>query len=127
MIFSSQQIRGDGIGTREVFPTINLEIPKDFGLETGVYAAKVKFSDDVTKTYKAALHYGSRPTFEKSKPSLEIYILSDNLTDKHSKHLEVQVVGKIRPIMTFASSFELKNQIKKDIIHINDLLGRVHK
>jgi len=121
--FKSHQIKGDGIGSKQVFPTINLRVPgEDFDLETGVYAAFCTI--DATR-YRTALHYGPRPTFEKTANTIELYILSKNIKpNKKNQEIEVELIEKIRPIKAFATASDLKTQIKEDILKINEILNK---
>ena len=72
MIFESTHIKGKGRGKPMGFPTINLEIPENFKLKNGIYAAKVTIEN---KTFVAALHYGPVPTFGDLQKSLEVYLI----------------------------------------------------
>lgn len=124
MMFTSYQIRGDGIGTKEVVPTINLQVPDDFDLKTGIYAARAYFTHDHNKVvYKSALHYGPRPTFDKSQISLELYVLSPSFEKNHSEQVEVEVIKWIRPIKKFTNSAKLRGQIQKDVEAIDQVFS----
>jgi len=123
IIFKSRQIKGDGVGSAKVFPTINLKIPEqNFSLPNGVYAA---FCTIAETKYKAALHFGPRPTFDKKINSLELYILSEKLQPYDTnQEIWVEAVERIRPIMTFGSPSDLKKQIGEDILKINEILDK---
>ncbi len=126
MTFKSYQIRGDGIGAKEVVPTINLQVPHDFGLKTGIYAARASFTHDHNKViYKSALHYGPRPTFGKIDISLELYILFPDLEKNHGEQVEVEVIKWIRPIKKFTNSTELRDQISRDVEEINNAFSNL--
>ena len=42
------------------YPTINLEIPRDFDIEEGTYSVEVIV---YRRNYQAVMHYGRSPTF----------------------------------------------------------------
>ena len=119
MKFTSKQIKGDGIGSRHVVPTINLLVPKTFRVEPGVYACYCKI--DKVK-YEGALHFGPRPTFDKRQYSLELHILAQKIYPYDvNQNIEVDIVKWIRPNMIFKSPQDLKRQIGEDIQKINDV------
>lgn len=126
MQFTSHKITGDGIGSRDVVPTINLAIPPDFSLKQGVYAARVTlhYSSKQSRTYDGALHYGPRPTFHNLSMTLELHILS-KLEDPSFSHdsIQVTVCDFIRPVRAFASPDDLKQQIMSDISAIKKALA----
>ncbi|MFO0703403.1 MAG: riboflavin kinase [Patescibacteria group bacterium] len=119
----SKKIKGDGIGSREVVPTINLIVPQDLPsiLERGIYAAWCKIGK---KNYKTALHFGPRPTYKKSYDTLELYILDKYKANSKVENgeIEVEIVKKIRNILDFNTSSELRAQIVKDVQDIEKIL-----
>lgn len=121
MVFQSKQIQGLGRGKEVGFPTINLTIPNDFDLETGIYAAWVIIDD---KTYKGALHYGPIPTFDFKNNSLEVYLLNilDNIPQTENKIIEIDIVERIRDIMKFMEVDDLTEAIAKDVEKVNKIL-----
>ncbi|KKP50342.1 MAG: Riboflavin kinase [Candidatus Roizmanbacteria bacterium GW2011_GWA2_33_33] len=125
MIFESTHIKGKGRGKPMGFPTINLEIPENFKLKNGIYAAKVTIEN---KTFVAALHYGPVPTFGDLQKSLEVYLIGvtplrqgfagqadyglENLDDKIIK---VEIIKFLRDIIKFKLVEELVKQIEEDV------------
>lgn len=122
MLFHSHQIKGIGRGKQIGCPTINLEIPKDFGLDAGVYSSWVVIND---KTYKGALHYGPIPTFNQPHSTMEVHLIDitdDNFPKINGQQIEIDIVEKIRDILTFSDSDELIEHIGKDIKKIKSML-----
>lgn len=122
MLFYSHQIKGIGRGRQIGCPTINLEIPKDFILDIGVYSAWVVIND---KTYKGALHYGPIPTFNQIHNTMEVHLIDitdDNFPEIKGSIIELDIVEKIRDILNFSDSDELIEQIEKDIKKIKNML-----
>ena len=125
MIFESTHIKGKGRGKPMGFPTINLEIPENFKLKNGIYAAKVTIEN---KTIVAALHYGPVPTYGDLQKSLEVYLIGvtplrqgfagqsdyglENLDDKIIK---VEIIKFLRDIIKFKLVEELVKQIEEDV------------
>lgn len=122
MLFYSYQIKGVGRGKEIGCPTINMEIPKDFILDEGVYSAWVVIND---KTYKGALHYGPIPTFDQAENTMEVHLIDitdDNFPEINGQQIEVDVVQKLRDVFTFTDSYELMDQIEKDIKKVRSML-----
>lgn len=122
MVFQSMQIKGAGRGKKLGYPTINLEIPKNFHSKEGVYAAWVTIGHN---QYKAAGHYGPVPTFHSEKKNLEFFlidVLADNLDAFHTKPISFELIEYVRPVKKFESPKRLKNQITKDVKKITDIL-----
>ncbi len=121
MVFQSKQIHGLGRGKEVGFPTINLTIPEDFDLETGVYAVWVIIDD---KTYKGALHYGPIPTFDLKNYSLEVHLLNivDNMPDTEDRIIEVDIVERLRDVKKFMEVYDLTEAILKDVEKVNRIL-----
>lgn len=122
MVFESFQIKGKGRGRKIGIPTVNLEIPKNFRLQTGVYAARVSAED---KTYKGALHFGPVPVFNDAAESLEVYLLdieTDFLPDLFEKKIRVEIVKKIRNIKNFPTPKAMVERIQRDIEEVKKAL-----
>lgn len=126
MSFHSYQIKGKGVGTSDVVPTINLAIPSSLDLPFGVYAARVILEDKLgKKQYNGALHFGPRPTDQDPSSSLELHILDAQQfdTDYNAEEIDVEIVQFIREIRTFDNFAQLRDQIQKDIVKIQEVLG----
>ncbi len=112
---TTRQVRGKGRGRILGFPTINLAIPKKFILKNGVYAVWVILGK---KKYKGALHYGPIPTFDLTKKSLEVYLITEDnklIPSPIKSSIKVKIIQKIRNVIHFNNADELKMQMKKDV------------
>lgn len=116
-----RKIEGQGRGTTIGIPTINFEIPSDLLLPYGVYAGWLISQN---KKYASAIHYGPKPTFAETAPSLEAYILTGLIKDL-SDSLSLEMVQQIRNSNSFhfSSQKELLAQIQKDIGDIKKVLA----
>lgn len=105
LIFTGKTKRGDGIGKKIGFPTINIETTKK--TPKGVYAAYAEISG---KKYKGILHCGPRPSFRKMQWRNEIYLF-----DFYSEHLHQRKKKEILPENTPVTFFIEKRirRIKK--------------
>jgi len=108
--------RGLGLG----FPTANLYLSKKIFLPYGVYAAWVPWKGHF---YQAAVNIGVCPTFGKNNDeSVEVHLLNFN-EDLYGKKLQVYLISYLRPEITFSSPEALKNQLAKDVVQVNLILG----
>lgn len=125
-IIHSRKIRGEGVGTKDVVPTINLEVPSDIELPHGVYAARVilRYPED-RRMLPAALHFGPRPTVKDQTPSLEVHVLDTHDLDEdyNAEEIHVEIVQYIRTIKKFHTFIQLRDQIQRDIVQIRGVLG----
>lgn len=124
----SRKIRGEGIGTRNIVPTINLEVPSGIELPYGVYAARVilRYPED-TRMSPAALHFGPRPTVKDQIPSLEVHVLDTRELDEgyNAEEIHVEIVQYIRAIKKFDTFAQLRGQIQTDIVQIQEVLAHM--
>ncbi len=112
-IYKGYVIAGQGIGSKELLPTINLEpsvLGSDFGF--GVYSCFVYVLD---KKYLAMMHYGRRST--DSNISLEFHVI-DQIIDLELTTLTFQPIKYIRGVLEFESLHDLKKQLGLDLIKI---------
>ncbi len=108
--------KGDGLGQKIGFPTINLKDTDDLCLKEGVYAGIVN------DKFLAAVNYGKRPTVSKETvKKVEIHILEefDNAIEKNP--IKLDFLDFIREEKRFESLYDLRKQIEKDIELIRSL------
>ncbi len=104
--------RGDGIGHKMGFPTINQFFPEDFIIpKYGVYASRVKLDG---KYYCAVTNVGVRPTVSGESLRSETCIF-DFEGDLYGRNVEVSLLKFLREEKKFASLDELKEAVNKDI------------
>jgi riboflavin kinase/FMN adenylyltransferase len=121
-------VKGDGIGKKELVPTINMVPPTEPKITTGVYAARVQLVRD-GPWYVGALHYGPRPTYGKDQISLEVYLIGVKPQDLpiFSKVETLHIVRRVREIIHFKNSADLRAQIKLDVSTISRVLNMERK
>lgn len=104
--------RGDGIGHKMGFPTINQFFPEDFIIpKYGVYASRVKLDG---KYYCAVTNVGVRPTVSGESLRSETCIFNFE-GDLYGRNVEVSLLKFLREEKKFASLDELKEAVNKDI------------
>jgi riboflavin kinase/FMN adenylyltransferase len=109
---SAKVVSTDKRGQRLGFPTANLDVRPEQALPgNGVYATITQVD---RRQFASATNIGTRPTFESNKKTVETHLLNyeGNL---YGKELRIKFMRKLRDEKRFASSEELKAQIKKDV------------
>lgn len=110
--------KGDGIGHKLGFPTINQFFPEDFIIpKYGVYASRVKIGEDC---YSSVTNIGTRPTVsgENMRSETCIFDFEGNL---YGKRVEVSLMRFLREEKKFASLSELKEAVSKDIAKAKEI------
>lgn len=108
---SGNVVHGRGKGREFNFPTANLEFKKSKMLpKYGVYKTRVIIDDNA---YIAITNVGSKPTFTDFVPTVESHII-DFDDDIYQKHIKVEFLEYLRPIIKFESVEDLANQIESD-------------
>ncbi len=103
-------VKGQGIGKKEIYPTLNLYI-KDYILpKDGVYASRVKINK---KYYNCVTFIGNRVSSDNNF-AVETHIIDKNINEKVD-FVELYFVDYIRDNAKFSSFCELKKQISIDI------------
>ncbi len=107
-------VRGDRMGKRLGWPTINV-VPEG-ALEPleGVYATRVYFPS-FPATFDAATNIGTRPTvYENYQRVIESHIL-DFGSDVYGEQVEIFFHRRLRDEMLFDSVMALSSQIRRDV------------
>ena len=102
-------IKGQGLGKKELFPTLNVEVQKYVVPKDGVYATKVLIDK---KLHKSVTFIGIRESTD-SKFACETYVIDKEVPKVDE--VEIFFTDYIRENRKFDSLKELKEQIKKDI------------
>lgn len=101
--------RGEGVGKQIGYPTINIVMPKEKGLE-GVYVCGVYIEG---KKYFGAGYVGEKKGLADGKFICEVYLFG-KCGDVYGCRAEVTLLKKIRDVQKLDNLKELKEQIAKD-------------
>lgn len=118
MIITGKTQKGRGIGRKIGFPTLN--IPYN-GKLRGVFAAKVFLNG---KWYCAAVHIGSKPTFDDADLVCEAYLIEWNGDVAPKVSLKINILKRIRDSKKFDTIGELKQQISRDVEFVKNCYNR---
>ncbi|QQF51885.1 bifunctional riboflavin kinase/FAD synthetase [Campylobacter fetus] len=104
-------IRGQGLGKKSIYPTLNLVVEPYIAPKNGVYATRTKIGDD---TYSSITFIGNRFTTDGAF-SIESHLFDVDLKDNIDE-VRVCFIERIRDNFKFNSLDELKTQISKDML-----------
>ncbi|UCM99506.1 bifunctional riboflavin kinase/FAD synthetase [Sulfurimonas sp. SWIR-19] len=116
-----KRVDGQGLGSRELVPTINLSVKGFLLPKEGVYATLTRI-DDEEHFHPSVSFIGHRITTDGSF-AVETHILDGTVTCKEKA--EISFVDFIRNNEKFDSLENLKEAIKKDITIANQMLKRL--
>ncbi|MBU1992159.1 MAG: riboflavin kinase [Patescibacteria group bacterium] len=102
--------RGNGLGKKLGFPTVNINIA-GFNIGHGIYVCKVMLKG---KEYNGVMHYGPKSVPDRLDETCEIHLL-DFDEDVYGEPVSVTVLDKIRETRKFDSEEELAKQIELDV------------
>ena len=114
---SGEVVKGQGVGGRELVPTLNL-IAKGYILpQSGVYAT---ISEIEGVRYKSVSFLGHRLSTD-GEFAIESHLL-DTYLPQAPKNLKIHFFQKIRENQKFDSLLELREQISQDILQAKKIL-----
>ncbi|QKG29046.1 bifunctional riboflavin kinase/FAD synthetase [Campylobacter sp. RM16187] len=110
-------IKGQGIGQKELVPTLNLDVKNYLLPIEGVYATRTRIG---YKTYGSVTFIGNRLSTD-GKFSVETHVINENISN--ASHVAVCFIKRLRGNMKFADLSSLKAQIKFDISEASKFVG----
>ena len=106
--------KGDRMGRRIGFPTINLKSENELYPRDGVYVTKVLLRS-FERTFTCVTNIGRRPTvYEDYATTVESYIL-DFSSDVYGEPIRLSFYERLRDERVFPSMLELTAQIRRDV------------
>ncbi len=122
---SGPVVRGQGIGSKQTVPTLNLDPP---GLELpadGVYITRTCDLDSASR-WNSITNVGMRPTFRGEARTIETFLL-DPLEGPAPARIRVAFLRRVREERKFASPEALKQQIFRDVGRAESFFRRTAK
>lgn len=106
--------KGDRMGRKIGFPTINLRSENELYPRDGVYVTKVLLRS-FERTFSCVTNIGRRPTvYEDYATTVESYIL-DFSSDVYGEPIRLMFFERLRDEKVFPSMLELTAQIRRDV------------
>ena len=117
-------VKGQGLGRKLNFPTVNLRVEEDYKLVPmkGVYAVKTRVKG---QEILGMMNIGFRPTVGGDGRTIEIHLL-DFQGDLYGEKLRVDVLDRLRDEQKFESVEALKTQLKKDELETRSVLSKLN-
>jgi riboflavin kinase/FMN adenylyltransferase len=106
-------VSGQGIGSKQTVPTLNLATPNEILPKNGVYVTRTRDLDS-GRRWRSITNVGYRPTFDGAALTIETFLL-DPLGDAAPRRIEVSFLAFIRDERKFESPVALKSQILRDV------------
>jgi riboflavin kinase/FMN adenylyltransferase len=106
-------IHGDGRGTKQTVPTLNLETHAEVLPKVGVYVTRTSESNG-SRSWPSITNIGYRPTFNGHGISIETFLLS-SLEAESPQEISVGFLRWVRDEQKFESADALKAQILRDV------------
>ncbi|EJF06314.1 FAD synthase [Thiovulum sp. ES] len=107
----AKHFRERGLGSQEIFPTLNLQNRNFLFPKSGVYKTETKIKKEVLESIT---FIGNRESSD-NKFSFETHVLDRDLENRNFGEIETQFLSFIRENRKFGNLSELKKQIQKDI------------
>jgi riboflavin kinase/FMN adenylyltransferase len=106
--------RGDRMGRKIGFPTMNLQPDNELYPKDGVYFTSVRI-ESFERTFACVTNIGRRPTvYEDFATTIESFIL-DFSSDVYGERVRLSFFERVREEMTFPSMLDLTAQIRRDV------------
>jgi riboflavin kinase/FMN adenylyltransferase len=117
---TGEVIKGQGLGKKLNYPTINIHIKEDYKLtpKTGVYIVMSLIDH---KTVYGIMNIGYRPTLNGKHQTIEVHLL-DFTGDLYGKQVRIEMIKRLRDEQKFESVEALIGQIKKDELFAREWL-----
>jgi riboflavin kinase/FMN adenylyltransferase len=118
-------VRGAERGATIGFPTANVSVAPDLALPAyGVYVTRAHLGD---ATYDSVTNIGMRPTFDETRPTIEVHLLdfpaSGGEADIYERELRIDLLHRLRAEQRFSGVDELVAQIKRDVQATRDFFA----
>jgi riboflavin kinase/FMN adenylyltransferase len=116
-------VHGEGRGSKETVPTLNLDTQAEVLPKTGVYVTRTRESNG-TQNWPSITNIGYRPTFNGHGLSIETYLLS-SLEGAPPEEISVEFLRWVRDERKFENAEALKAQILRDVGRAQAFFRRV--
>jgi riboflavin kinase/FMN adenylyltransferase len=118
-------VSGQGIGSKQTVPTLNLASLNEVLPKNGVYVTRTRDLDS-GRRWRSITNVGYRPTFDGAGLTIETFLL-DPLADAGPRRIEVSFLAFIRDERKFENPEALKAQILRDVGVASRLHRRLEK
>jgi riboflavin kinase/FMN adenylyltransferase len=106
-------VQGEGRGSKETVPTLNLDTPAEVLPNNGVYVTRTREAS-TGREWPSITNVGTRPTFDGRNRTIETYLLSA-LEGAPPREIAVEFLRWVRDERKFENAETLKAQILRDV------------
>ena len=106
-------VRGEGVGSKQTVPTLNLETQAEVLPKTGVYITRTH-DKGRSREWPSITNVGYRPTFDGHRLTIETYLLAPLEGDAPAE-IAVEFLRRVRDERKFDDAAALKAQILRDV------------
>ncbi len=105
-------VSGEGRGSKQTVPTLNLDTKAETVPQNGVYVTRTR--DGGGREWPSITNIGFRPTFDGHSRTIETYLLSP-LGGPTPERITVELLRRVRDERKFENAEALKAQILRDV------------
>lgn len=117
---SGKVVLGEKVGRSLGFPTANVDLRRRQSAVMGIFAVRVHGLSDGVKDAVASV--GTRPTFDGTKPLLEVHIFDFN-KDIYGEYIHVDFIARLRGQVKYDEIDELVAQMHRDADNAKSILA----
>lgn len=118
-------VHGEGRGSKQTVPTLNLDTQAEVLPKTGVYLTRTRESIG-PRNWPSITNIGFRPTFNGHGLTIETYLLS-SLDGAPPEEISVEFLRWVREERKFENAEALKAQILRDVGHAQAYFRRLQQ
>ena len=122
---SGPVVSGQGIGSRQTVPTLNLQPGPDLLVPRGVFITET-FDPATGRRWQSITNNGVRPTFGGDHLTVETFLLSP-FSPPAPDYITVEFRSFLRPEQAFPDAQALRSQILRDVARAQSYWRRVAK
>ena len=116
-------VHGEGIGSKQTVPTLNLDTQAEILPKTGVYVTRTHERAG-SREWPSITNVGHRPTFNGNKLTIETYLLAP-LGGATPQQIAVEFLRWVREEKKFPDPGALKAQILRDVSRAQSYFRRL--
>jgi len=117
---SGKIVMGEKLGRTLGFPTANVDLRRKQSAVMGIFAVRVQGLPDGPRDAVASV--GTRPTFDGTKPLLEVHLF-DFDQDIYGEYIHIDFVARLRSEVKYDSVDELVAQMHRDADNARSILA----
>jgi riboflavin kinase/FMN adenylyltransferase len=116
-------VHGEGVGSKQTVPTLNLDTSGEVIPRDGVYVTRTREVGS-SREWPSITNIGNRPTFNGRQRTIETYLLSA-LDGATPANISVEFLRRVREERKFENAEALKAQILRDVGRANAYFRRL--